>query len=153
ASERVVGRERRSGGTMGVQFTIGHVGGGTKKVDVPPHAVDAALVSLLEELYGSDDEHHQAYVVNSANAALTITDSGLMVWDGGEGGPETASRYYRPATQAEAVEVLNSFVHLRPEAYAPRFGPEVLPPGPGLNFLLVGMGEFALTRAAWARNF
>jgi ankyrin repeat protein len=37
--------------------------------------------------------------------------------------------------------------------FAPRFTPEVPPPAPGLSFLLVEMGEFALNRAAWARNF
>jgi hypothetical protein len=136
---------------MGVQFTIGHVGGGTKQVDVPAKAVDAVLVSVLEELYGSDDEHYQAYVVNSAGATMTIYDGGLMVWDANVGG--AANRYSRPATQAEAVEVLNAFVRLRPEGFARQFSSEVPPPGPGLNFLLVGMGEFALNRAAWSRNF
>lgn len=138
---------------MGVQFTIGHVGGGTKKVDVPPDGVDAVLVSLLEELHDSDDEHYQGYVLNSAEAGMTVLDGGLMVWDAAVGGSASPSRYYRPATQAEAVAILSAFVHLRPEAFAARFGPEVPPAGPGLNFLLVGMGEFALHRAAWSRNF
>lgn len=138
---------------MSVRFTVGHVGGGTREVDVPPDAVDGVLVSLLEELYDSDDEHYQAYVVNSVDAGMTVFDGGLMAWDADLNQPEGASRYYRPATQAEAVEVLNAFVHLRPEVYADRFTPEVSPPGPGLNFLLVGMGEFALHRAAWTLNF
>jgi hypothetical protein len=138
---------------MAVRFTIGHVGGGTKKIDAPSAAIDAVLVELLEELYDSDDEHYQAYVVNSTEAGVTITDSGLMILDANVNGSEAPSRYYRPATRAEAVELLNAFVHLRHEAYAPRFGPEVPPPGPGPNFLLVGMGEFALHRAAWAGNF
>ncbi len=137
---------------MGVQFTIGHVGGGTTDIDLPSDAVDAALVSLLEELYASDDEHYQAYVVNSADAGMTIYDGGLMVWDTHVGGSDTASRYFRPATQAEAVEVLNAFVHLRPEAFALRFAPEVPPSGTGLTFLLVGMGKFALHRATWRRT-
>lgn len=138
---------------MGVQFTIGHVGGGTDTVDLPLHEVGAALASLLEELYDADDEHYQAYVINSADAGMTVFDSGLMVWDARVGEPATPDRYYRPVTQAEAVEVLNAFVRLRPETYAPRFGPEVPPPRPELNFLLLGMGEFALHRAAWSWNF
>jgi hypothetical protein len=51
------------------------------------------------------------------------------------------------------IEVLTAIVHLRPEVFAARFGPEVPPPGLGLNFLLSGMGEFALDRTAWSRNF
>src|SRR5437763_14378281 len=116
---------------MGVQFTIGHVGGGTKKVDVPPDGVDAVLVSVLEELYDSDDEHYQGYVINAADAGMTVLDGGLMVWDADVGGSATPSRYYRPATQAEAVEILSAFVHLRTDAFADRFGPDVPPPGPG----------------------
>jgi hypothetical protein len=121
---------------------------------VPSDAVDAVLVSLLEELYDSDDEHYQCSVTNAADEGVTIFDGGLMVLDHpiSSGRPE-ASRYFRPETRAEAVEVLNAFVHLRHEGYAPRFVPEVPPAGPGLNFLLAGMGEFALNRAAWACNF
>jgi hypothetical protein len=107
---------------MGVQFTIGHVGGGTEKVDVPSDAVDAVLESLLKELYHSDDEHYQEYVINSAGTALNITDSGLMTLHSGaeESGPYYCY-YYRPETQAEAVSVLQAFVHLQHDAVMPPF--------------------------------
>lgn len=137
---------------MGVRFTLGHVGAGSQEVDVPPERVDANLVSLLEELYDADDEHYQAYVTNAAGAGMTIFDSGLMAWDADVAKSVAPTRYYRPATEAKAVEVLNAFVHLWSERYAPLFVPDVPPPGPGLDFLLVGMGAFALHRAAWAGN-
>jgi hypothetical protein len=92
-------------------------------------------------------------VRNSAGAGMTISDGGLMVWDENVAVAESPSRYHRPASLAEAVEVLNAFVHLRQDVFAHRFGPDIPPPHPGLNFLLVGMGEFALHRAAWAGNF
>lgn len=76
-----------------------------------------------------------------------IFDGGLMVWDADVSGSDTSSRYSRPATQAEALEVLNAFVHLRLETFALRFASEVPAPFPGLNFLLLGMGEFALHRS------
>jgi hypothetical protein len=140
--------------TMGVQFTVGHVGGGTKNVDVPSEGVDAVLDSLLRELHDSDDEHYQGYVINSAGAGMTVFDSGLMSIDGGMGDSAPASRYHRPATHAEAVAVLRAFVHLRRDGFLPLFTlEEPPPPGTGPNFLIAGMGEFALTKAAWSRNF
>jgi hypothetical protein len=139
---------------MGVRFTIGHVGGGTTRIDVPAEEVDAVLDSLLRELYTSDDEHYQGYVINSAEAGLTIFDSGLMSLDGGMGDSPPESGYYRPATHAEAIAVLRAFVHRQREDFLPLFNQkEPPPPGPGLNFLLAGMGEFALHTAAWSRNF
>jgi len=140
---------------MGIQFTIGHVGGGTKKVDVPSDAVDPALESLLKELYESDDEHYQGYVINSVGTALNITDSGLMTLHSGEDEPGPYyCYYYRPGTHAEAVSVLHAFVHMQRDVFLPLFTlKEPPPPGPGPNFLVVGMGEFALHTAAWSRNF
>ena len=81
---------------MGTRFTIGHVGGGTKKVDVPSKGVDAVLDSLLRELHASNDEHYQGYVINSAEASMTIFDGGLMSLDGsmGDSGPASRARAF-----------------------------------------------------------
>jgi hypothetical protein len=98
---------------MTVYFSIGHVGGGTKRVEVSPGAVDAELVSLVEELYDADDEHYQGYVVNSAGAGMTTFDGGLMAWDENVGAAESVSRYYRPVSLAEAVEILNASTYGR----------------------------------------
>ena len=137
---------------MPVRFTIGHVGGGTMDASVPPARVEKRLVQFLEELYEADDEHYQGYVTNAEQQSITVYDGGLMVLDSLADGPPVAERFYRPKTMAAAVKVLVELVNLRRRGYAPRFRAEKPPPRPGLNFLLKGMGPFALHKAAWSRN-
>jgi hypothetical protein len=112
------------------------------------------LDALIRELHASDDEHYQGYVINSMEAVMTIFDSGVISLDGGMGDSDSESRYYRPATHGEAIAILHAFVHLRRGGFISVFTATAPPPPDSLpNFLVVEMGPFALTKAAWSRNF
>jgi hypothetical protein len=134
---------------LGVQFTIGHLGGGSKDLDLPPESMSEALAELLRELHTADDEHYQVSVSTPAGLSLTVFDSGLMA--------QWASEikeyvYYLPSTLEEAIKVMAAAVGAGSGGHLPGFTAERPDHGPGLNYILLSMGDFALHKAAGAGN-
>jgi hypothetical protein len=118
---------------MAVRFSIGHRLGGTDHVSLSVPGARAALDSLLTELETSDDEHYQVFVINAADAAITILDNGLFVYSPPADAPVPTNLYYKPATRDAALDILVRHVRLAPDAWLPRFAPE--PPTGGTSFL------------------
>ena len=137
---------------MAVRFSIGHRAGDTDRVSLPVSEARAALDSLLMELETSDDEHYQVFVINAADAAITILDNGLFVYsprsDASADAPAPTELYYKPVTRDEALDILVQHVQLALDAWLPRFGPE--PPTGGASFLPAGAAPaFPLHEAAY----
>lgn len=130
---------------MGIQFTIGHRGGGSKTVDVSAQDAERILDKLLRELHEAEDEHYQVYVNTPTGRSLTALDGGLLNLN-----DESGDRYYRPETHEEAVKILMAVVGFGGAELLDRFTREIPALGPGLSYVLKAMGEHALHQASHA---